>query len=176
MGDPLHTVRPAKSLSERARWAERTAARLMVYKTTPRRRFNFNQIGRTFVLAVPYVWLTLFFLVPFLIILKIALAKQALAVPPYESLLVWADGSLVAIKLTFANFFFVAADGVYLKALGNSVVVAAISTVLALLIAYPLAYAMARATPARRNILLMLVVLPFWTSFLLRGYAWIDLL
>jgi putrescine transport system permease protein len=176
MTAPQHIDPTAKRFSDRIRWAERAAARFLAQGSASRRRFDGNAIGRWLVIAVPYAWLALFFLVPFLIILKIALAKQALAVPPYEPLLVWADGKLVTIKITIANFLFVAGDGVYLKALGNSIVVAAISTALALLIAYPLAYAMARATPARRNILLMLVVLPFWTSFLLRVYAWIGLL
>jgi putrescine transport system permease protein len=173
---PQSTDRPTKRFSDRIRWAEQAAVRFLTNGGASGRGFDHNAIGRTFVIAVPYLWLVLFFLVPFLIVLKIAFAKQALAVPPYEPLMVWAEGKLVTSKATIANFLFVASDGVYLKALGNSMVVAAVSTALALLVAYPLAYAMARATPARRNILLMLVVLPFWTSFLLRVYAWIGLL
>ena len=132
--------------------------------------------GRNLVIAVPYLWLLLFFLVPFIIVLKIAFAEKALAMPPYQPLFTWVEGSFIQIKLTIANLVFVATDGLYLKALLNSVRVAAISTILALLIAYPLAYAMARAKPERRTLLLMLVILPFWTSFLLRVYAWIGLL
>jgi len=132
--------------------------------------------GRSIVIAVPYLWLLLFFLVPFVIVLKIALAEKALAMPPYQPLFTWVEGSFIQIKLTIANLLFVATDGLYLKALLNSLRVAAISTILALLVAYPLAYAMARAKPERRTLLLMLVILPFWTSFLLRVYAWIGLL
>jgi putrescine transport system permease protein len=132
--------------------------------------------GRNLVIAVPYLWLLLFFLVPFIIVLKIAFAEKALAMPPYQPLFTWVEGSFIQIKLTIANVVFVATDGLYLKALLNSVRVAAISTILALLVAYPLAYAMARAKPERRTLLLMLVILPFWTSFLLRVYAWIGLL
>jgi putrescine transport system permease protein len=132
--------------------------------------------GRNLVIAVPYLWLLLFFLVPFIIVLKIAFAEKALAMPPYQPLFTWVEGSFIQIKLTIANVMFVATDGLYLKALLNSVRVAAISTILALLVAYPLAYAMARAKPERRTLLLMLVILPFWTSFLLRVYAWIGLL
>lgn len=132
--------------------------------------------GRNLVIAVPYLWLLLFFLVPFIIVLKIAFAEKALAMPPYQPLFTWVEGSFIQIKLTIANVVFVATDGLYLNALLNSVRVAAISTILALLVAYPLAYAMARAKPERRTLLLMLVILPFWTSFLLRVYAWIGLL
>jgi len=140
------------------------------------KKLSRDALGRSIVVAIPYAWLLIFFLVPFAIVLKIAFAKQALAVPPYEPLLVWAQGKLIAIKLTVTNFIFVATDSLYLKALLHSLFVAGVSTLLALLIAYPLAYAMARARPERRNILLMLVILPFWTSFLLRVYAWIGLL
>jgi putrescine transport system permease protein len=132
--------------------------------------------GRNLVIAVPYLWLLLFFLVPFIIVLKIAFAEKALAMPPYQPLFTWMEGSFLQIKLTIANVVFVATDGLYLKALLNSIRVAAVSTILALLVAYPLAYAMARAKPERRTLLLMLVILPFWTSFLLRVYAWIGLL
>lgn len=132
--------------------------------------------GRALVAGLPFAWLVVFFLVPFGIVLKIALAKRALATPPYESLLQWADGKLVAVKVTFANLWFVIGDGLYLQAFLHSVIVAAISTLLALLVAYPLAYAIARAKSSQRHVLLMLVILPFWTSFLLRVYAWIGLL
>ena len=175
MGEPTNR-RPAEPLSERVRWAEQTALRLSAYRPTLARRFNLDKMGRTLVLGVPYFWLLLFFLIPFGIVLKIALANKALAMPPYEPLLHWVNDRLVGIKLTASNFAFVLSDGLYLKAFLHSVQVAAISTVFALMIAYPLAYAMARARTNWRNVLLMLVILPFWTSFLLRVYAWIGLL
>jgi putrescine transport system permease protein len=180
MSNQPNTRRTPEGLSDRVRWAEQTAVGL----TAPRpslfaalaRRFRLDKFGRTLVLSVPYLWLLLFFLIPFGIVLKIALANKAVAMPPYEPMFIWVQDRLVAIKLTFANFAFVIGDGLYLKAFLHSVQVAAISTLLALLIAYPLAYAMARAKASWRNVLLMLVILPFWTSFLLRVYAWIGLL
>ena len=132
--------------------------------------------GRTFVIAVPYLWLLMFFLVPFIIVLKIAFAEQVIAQPPYTSLFSWIDGKFINIKLNVTNFLFLINDNLYWKAYLNSVKVAGISTFLCLLIGYPMAYAIARSSPAWRNVFLMLVILPFWTSFLLRVYAWIGIL
>jgi len=131
---------------------------------------------RAAVIAAPYAWLLLFFLIPFGIVLKIALSKARIGRPPYEPLLQWAGDRMLEVKLTFVNFAFMASDGLYLSAFLNSLKVAAISTALCLLVAYPMAYAIARARTTWRNILLMLVILPFWTSFLLRVYAWIGIL
>lgn len=134
--------------------------------------------GRTAVIAVPYVWLLLFFLIPFVIVLKISLSETQIAIPPYQPLVQWAGERLADIRLHInpGNFLYLWEDSLYLRALLNSLKVAAISTVCALLIAYPIAYAIARAKPAIRTILLMMVILPFWTSFLLRVYAWIGIL
>jgi putrescine transport system permease protein len=132
--------------------------------------------GRALVIAVPYLWLLLFFAIPFIIVLKISFSATQLAMPPYAPLLEWVADKVVAIKLHFENFHFLTTDPLYTRAYLNSVGVAAVSTLLCLLIGYPMAYGIARATPAWRNVLLMLVILPFWTSFLLRVYAWIGLL
>jgi putrescine transport system permease protein len=132
--------------------------------------------GRTVVTGVPYLWLLLFFLVPFLIVLKISVSDMRMGMPPYEPLLVWASGQLVEIKVNFANYAFLWEDALYRNAYLNSILTAGISTVLCLLIGYPMAYGIARSPPAWRNILLLLVMLPFWTSFLLRVYAWIGIL
>jgi putrescine transport system permease protein len=132
--------------------------------------------GRSGVVAIPYFWLLLFFLVPFAIVLKIAFSQTRLASPPYEPLLQWAGEKVLQVQLNLGNFMFLIEDSLYWKAYLNSLEVAAVSTLLCLLIGYPMAYALARAERAWRNILLMLVVLPFWTSFLLRVYAWIGLL
>ncbi|MCP4330966.1 MAG: ABC transporter permease subunit [Alphaproteobacteria bacterium] len=132
--------------------------------------------GRTLVILIPYLWLLLFFLIPFVIVLKISLAQLAIAIPPYSSLLSWtADGAL-EIKLHFDNFLFLLEDSLYWVAYLNSVKIALISTVLCLLLGYPMAYGIARAPTAWRNVLLMMVILPFWTSFLLRVYAWVGIL
>src|SRR6185437_9306027 len=88
----------------------------------------------------------------------------------------WLDGRLVAIKLNFANYAFLFTDALYVSSYLYSLEVAAVSTLLCLLLGYPMAYAIARSSPTSRSVLLMLIVLPFWTSFLLRVYAWIGLL
>jgi putrescine transport system permease protein len=141
--------------------------------TAPRR---FRLTGRSLVVAVPYFWLLLFFLVPFIIVLKISFSEARIGIPPYQPLLSWVDGHLAQIKLNFATFLTMVNDSLYWKAYLNSIKVAAVSTVLCLLIGYPMAYAIARAQSTSRHILLMMVILPFWTSFLLRVYAWIGIL
>ncbi|MEZ5446698.1 MAG: ABC transporter permease subunit [Gammaproteobacteria bacterium] len=132
--------------------------------------------GKGLVISVPYIWLLLFFLIPFVIVLKISFAEQIVAQPPYTSLVNWADEKFLTLKLNIANYLFIVRDNLYWKAYLNSVKVAAISTLLCLLIGYPMAYGIARTSPAWRNVLLLLVILPFWTSFLLRVYAWIGIL
>ena len=134
--------------------------------------------GRTAVIAVPYLWLLLFFLVPFVIVLKISFSEAQIAMPPYQPLLHWAGDGLADIRLNVnpGNYVYLFEDSLYLRAFANSLQVAALSTALALVIGYPLAYAIARAGARWRAILLMLVILPFWTSFLLRVYAWIGIL
>jgi len=132
--------------------------------------------GRGPVIAVPYFWLILFFMVPFLIVLKISFADQLIAQPPYSSLLEWTGERYLTLKLNVANYLFLGQDPLYWKAYLRSVEIAFFSALICLVIGYPMAYAMARADRSLRGLLLMLVVLPFWTSFLLRVYAWIGLL
>jgi len=132
--------------------------------------------GRRWVIAAPYLWLLVFFLVPFLIVLKIAFANIQLAMPPVEPVVVWTQDQVLQIRMHFSNFAFIFGDDLYLEAFLNSIRVAGISTLLALLIGYPMAYGIARAPGAWRNVLFLLVVLPFFTSFLLRVYAWLGLL
>ena len=132
--------------------------------------------GRNLVTAVPYVWLIVFFLIPFAIVLKISFSSTLIAMPPYEPLLQWAGERMVEIRLNLANFAFLVEDDLYWKAYVNSIKVAGISTLLCLVIGYPIAYAVARSTPSTRNVLLLFIILPFFTSFLLRVYAWIGIL
>jgi putrescine transport system permease protein len=132
--------------------------------------------GRALVASIPVLWLLLFFLIPFVIVLKISFSDARIAMPPYEPLLHWVADKALDIKLNFGNFAFLVEDNLYWKAYLNSIWVAGVSTLLCLLIGYPVAYAMARASASTRNILLLLVILPFWTSFLLRVYAWIGIL
>jgi putrescine transport system permease protein len=135
-----------------------------------------QRFARTAVSSVPMVWLLLFFLVPFLIVLKISFSEALLAMPPYAPLLAWTHERVLSIQLHLANYHFLFSDALYLDSFLYSLKVAAVSTTLCLLLGYPMALGITRATPALRNLLLMLVILPFWTSFLLRVYAWIGLL
>ncbi len=132
--------------------------------------------GRSAVIAIPYLWLLLFFLVPFAFVLKIAVSESRIAMPPYAPLIEWGEEAFMSIQLHFGNFLFLIEDDLYWQAYLNSMKIAGISTLACLLIGYPMAYAMVRARAEWRNVLLMLVILPFWTSFLLRVYAWIGLL
>lgn len=126
-------------------------------------------------IAVPYVWLLVLFLVPFLIVFKISLSDYALSIPPYTPTL--KDGFWTMIRgLDLENFVFLTSDDLYWKAYLSSLKIAIISTVLTLLVGYPIAYGMARAPREWRPTLMMLVILPFWTSFLIRVYAWIGIL
>jgi putrescine transport system permease protein len=135
-----------------------------------------NWAGKRLVIAVPYLWLLLFFLVPFIIVFKISFSEVRLAMPPYAPLWEFVSDKAVDIRLNFGNYLFLLTDDLYISSYLYSLKVAAISTVFCLLLAYPMAYAIARSTPATRNLYLMLIILPFWTSFLLRVYAWIGLL
>jgi len=126
---------------------------------------------------VPYAWLFVFFLAPFIIVFKISLSAPAIAIPPYvpvfESL---ADLRTKIGELSFANYAWLIEDALYLKAYLSSLWIALVSTILTLLIGYPIAYGMARAPRGLQPVLVMLVILPFWTSFLIRVYAWIGIL
>lgn len=135
---------------------------------------------RWYVIGAPYIWLLLFFLVPFFIVFKISLSDVATAIPPYTPTLDL-SGGWEAIKtffseLDFENYAFITSDPLYIDAYWSSVRIAAIATFLTLLIAYPIAYGMARAPKDWQPTLMMLVILPFWTSFLIRVYAWIGIL
>ncbi|PSJ48436.1 putrescine ABC transporter permease PotH [Zobellella taiwanensis] len=131
--------------------------------------------GRRLVIALPYTWLLLFFLIPFLIVFKISLSQAALAIPPYSQVISYANEQL-NIVLSFSNYLFLLSDSLYLQSYLQSLKVAAISTLLCLLIGFPLAWAIVHSRPSTRNVLLMLVILPSWTSFLIRVYAWMGIL
>jgi len=132
-------------------------------------------IRRFVLIAVPYAWLLALFFIPFFIVLKISLSDLALAIPPYSPTV--KDGILNMLSaFDFENFTFLASDDLYWKAYLSSLKIALISTVLALLVGYPMAYGMARAPDEWRPTLMMLVILPFWTSFLIRVYAWVGIL
>ncbi len=139
-----------------------------------------KRLARAAVILPPYAWLAAFFLLPFVIVLRISLSDPASAQPPYRPLFDWTGGwdALMAFlgALDLENFETLASDSLYWEAAISSVTIALVSTVLLLLIGYPVAYGMARAAPRLRPLLVALVILPFWTSFLIRVYAWIAIL
>lgn len=131
--------------------------------------------GRGAVISIPYIWLLLFFLIPFVIVLKISFADMQLAMPPFTDLLRYVDEK-VQLQLSFSNYAYLITDNLYVYSYLFSLKIAFFSTLLCLLIGYPMAYAIARSGPSVRTALLMLIVLPSWTSFLIRVYAWIGIL
>lgn len=139
-----------------------------------------SAIFNRLVIIIPYAWLLFFFLIPFVIVLRISLSETAVSMPPYTPVFdVTAGWSALmdGIKeLSFDNYVWLTEDALYAKAYMSSLIIAFVSTILTLLIAYPIAYGMARAPSGIRPTLLMLVILPFWTSFLIRVYAWIAIL
>ena len=139
-------------------------------------RFENANWGKALVAAVPWLWLGLFFILPFLFVLKISLAEPQLAQPPYQDLIREVSDGVVTLVLNFGNYQLLLEDFLYINALLSSIKVAAISTGFAILIGYPMAYGIARAPVHWRLPLLMLIILPFWTSFLIRVYAWIGIL
>ena len=133
-------------------------------------------LWRRIVIVLPYLWLILFFLVPFAIVFKISFSDPIVAQPPFtplfdqsQSFLNWFQGSL-------NNYLFLLEDNLYWVSYLRSIKVAFISTICCLLLGYPMAYYIAQSAPTKRNVLLMLIILPFWTSFLLRVYAWMGIL
>ena len=128
----------------------------------------------------PYLWMVLFFLVPFVFVLKISLSQTAIAQPPYTPVFDWGEG-FEAIKaaltaLSLDNFRLLVSDNLYVLSYLRSLAVAAISTTILLAIGYPVAYAMSRLPQRWQSVAMMLVIVPFWTSFLIRIYAWINIL
>jgi putrescine transport system permease protein len=132
------------------------------------------------VILIPYAWLLFFFLIPFFIVFRISLSTTAIAQPPYEPAFVLADGLTGILdkisQFSIDNYIWLTEDALYINAYLSSLWIAGVSTLITLLIGYPLAYGMAQAPRTLRPTLLMLVILPFWTSFLIRVYAWMAIL
>jgi putrescine transport system permease protein len=135
--------------------------------------WNWLRRGRTAVIGLPYLWLLAFFLLPFLIVLKISVSESEGV--GFKDVLVVKQG-LLQLSVKFSNYVFLTQDDLYFKTFVSSIKYAAVTTLLCLAIGYPFAYFMARAKATLQPALLMLVMLPFWTSFLLRVYAWKGLL
>ncbi len=139
-------------------------------------RLGHWQPGRWVNIGLPYFWLLLFFFLPFVIVFKISLAEPLLAQPPYSDLLDWLNDSVLQIRINLGNYSLTWEDELYRAAFLNSLWVGLVCTFLCLVIGYPMAYAIATARERWRVPLLMLIILPFWTSFLIRVYAWIGIL
>lgn len=131
--------------------------------------------GRCLIMAPPFLWLLVFFLVPFLFVAKISVAEAELAIPPYTAMFDWLDGVL-NIRISLYNFQWLMDDPLYIQAYWNSIKMAFWSTVFCLLLGYPMAYAIAKAPKEQQTVWLLLVLMPSWTSFLIRVYAWMGLL
>lgn len=136
--------------------------------------------ARWLVLAIPYLWLFLLFLIPFVIVVKISFSLTAIAQPPYTPVLDFAEGIagfFAAFReFTIENYVWLTEDALYVQAYWSSLVIAVVSTAIVLVVGYPIAYGIARAPSRWRSLLLVLVILPFWTSFLIRVYSWIGIL
>ncbi|KGK42297.1 spermidine/putrescine ABC transporter permease [Nitrincola sp. A-D6] len=131
--------------------------------------------GRFLVFGIPFIWLLLFFLLPFALVLKISFSSAMIAIPPYQPVFSYIDQT-ISVVLNLGNYIFLASDSLYVSAYIGSLKIAFISTLLCLLLGYPMAYAMARAPLQWQLVLLLLIMLPSWTSFLIRVYAWMGIL
>jgi len=134
-----------------------------------------NFIRKLAIVVPPYAWFFLFLFIPFLFVLKISFAESLIASPPYTNLIEFKNHSLQLI-LNFSNYIFLFTHDSYFLAYFSSIKIAFFTTLLCIITGYPIAYAIAVSKPKYRNLLFMLVILPYWTSFLLRAYAWINIL
>ncbi len=161
-----------------SRIAPQVAGDVAIARTDWRHRLGHavQRHWRRLVLFVPYAWLLIFFLAPFFIVLKISVAETIIASPPYTPMIDWVDEGIMHIRVVTDNFAYLWEDDLYVKTYLNSLKISTISTILCLLIGYPIAYAIVRSSHTTKHVLLMLIILPFWTSFLLRVYAWMGIL
>jgi len=148
----------------------------LAYLMNTRAKYFSARWSRFWLIIIPGLWLFLFFFIPFVIVGKISFSQAAIARPPYLPLWEWSREGIIKISLNLENFAFLLQDRLYIAAYLNSIKIAFFSTLITLVIAYPIALSIARAPERSRNLLLMAVILPFWTSFLLRVYAWIGML
>jgi putrescine transport system permease protein len=131
--------------------------------------------SRWAIIVSPYVWMLLFFLLPFVIVLRISVAEAQFSIPPFSALFQWAADRLT-IEINFSNYQWLFADNTYLRAYGQSLRIAFFSTLFCMFLGFPIAYTIARAPAGLQPTLLLLILLPSWTSFLIRVYAWMGLL
>ena len=131
--------------------------------------------GRHLVIGAPFLWLFLFFMLPFFIVLKISFAEADVAIPPYTEVWTWVDNQ-ISLVLNLGNYLLLTEDDLYVSAYLGSLKMAAISTLLCLLIGYPMAYAIARADKEMQTVFVLLIMMPTWTAILIRVYAWMGIL
>lgn len=131
--------------------------------------------GRRLIIGIPMLWLFVFFLLPFVIVLKISFAQAEIAIPPYSEIISWVDSQL-SIVLDMSNYQLLADDSLYIQAYLSSIKMAAISTLACLLIGYPMAYAISRLNKQKQAVVLLLIMMPTWTAILIRVYAWMGIL
>lgn len=131
--------------------------------------------GRHFVIGVPFIWLFMFFLLPFIIVLKISFAEAEVSIPPYTDVYTWAENK-ISLVINLSNYIFLSEDDLYLAAYLGSLQMAFFSTLLCLLLGYPMAYAIARADKEMQLVYLLLIMMPTWTAILIRVYAWMGIL
>lgn len=132
--------------------------------------------GKNILIFLPSVWIAVFFLFPCLILLKISFSDSVLSSPPYTDLVSWISENILQIRINLGNYLGLFCNEMYIRGFATSIIIAGASTFFCLLIGFPMAVAIVRSSPRVRTILLILVILPFWTSFLIRVYAWIMLL
>jgi putrescine transport system permease protein len=132
--------------------------------------------SRFWIVAIPFLWMFFFFFVPFLFVLKISFSELSLGMPPYLPIVERMSHDVIALKIHIGNYLYLVLDDLYVRAYLNSLFMAGISTVICLLIGFPMAYAIVHMPKRSQPFLLLMVVLPFWTSFLIRVYAWVGIL
>src|SRR5690554_2650009 len=131
--------------------------------------------GKALVISIPYLWMLLFFLLPFAIVLKISFSQAAIAIPPYEPIFQYAEQALTVV-LNMGNYIFLTQDSLYVAAYLGSLKIALVATLVCLALGYPMAYAIARAPRERQLVYLLLIMMPTWTAILIRVYAWMGIL
>lgn len=141
-----------------------------------RRLLDLRSFGEKILIFIPYFWSIVFFLIPFLIVLKVSFSQSILGSPPYGSMIKWLQGDILQIHLYLNNYLTLLDDSLYFLTFITSLKLAALSTSLCLLVGYPMAYAISSMTPKKQTLFLLLIIIPFWTSFLLRIYAWMGIL
>ena len=143
--------------------------------TPDRKLLRMLPSGRKLVIGIPFLWLFLFFMLPFFLVMKISFSEAALAIPPYTEIYAYAEQKF-QLLLNLGNYAMLAGDELYLSAYLGSLKVALISTLLCLAVGFPMAYAISRASKETQNVLVLLIMMPTWTAILIRVYAWMGIL